>query len=305
MYIKDHGWCFGRLCYKRLSTFFAAIAPNINYDIYLTYVPPTTTRFRILNADSNFKIRLSMFYYSSKRIDLYRNGVNIAPTNAYLSQGQILLRNYTNSSVPSYMPSIANASGTNFFYNRQIYFTMQASDLIEIKIAPVLSLAFGMPPLTPAQFFEPATVVRNFALLLGIPASKIRTVNIVKATYKRRRRNTDEITISLEIYDDPVELLNNATGFNLTNTQQAELGASIVNLFATGQLQDNALNLFNTSLLSLTARQPLASPNSSEVSIGKIDKLIVLQAADLCSAQVPCRQQPILQVVDEYVNHML
>jgi hypothetical protein len=32
---QDHGWCFGYTCQRRISTFFAAIAPSLNYDIFM------------------------------------------------------------------------------------------------------------------------------------------------------------------------------------------------------------------------------------------------------------------------------
>ena len=92
----DHGWCFGYTCNKRISTFFAGVAPEKNYDIYLTSTPPYELRFRILNADENFKIRLSMFYCTSQRIDLYLNGVYVPSTNSYLQNRQTLFRNVSN-----------------------------------------------------------------------------------------------------------------------------------------------------------------------------------------------------------------
>ena len=260
-----------------------------------------------------------MFYYEAKKLDVYVNGVYVAPTNAYYQSNtnqQMMFKNITNATVAStYMPLWVNESGANLLYNRQLFFTMSASDFIDIKIAPVVSVGINIrPATTPSQFFDPSNIVQNIANLLGVPQNKIRYVNIVRAKptssasgrRRRRRRDTsaaDEITISLTIYDDPVQLLNDTDSIALMNSQQVELGASIVNQFATGQLQENALTLFNVSLLSMTARQALANPNASDVVIGKIEKLQVVQAADGCSAQVPCRVQPILLVIDEYVSY--
>ena len=209
------------------------------------------------------------------------------------------------------MPKYSNTSGTNLFFNKQMYFSMNGADLIDLQIAPVLSVSFGVPAITPDAFFDPATIVQNFALLLGIDPSKIRTVNIVRensttSIANRRRRDTSgQITITLTIYENAIQLINDTVGFNDTNTQQAQLGATIVNQFATGQLQEKAAVLFNgtVSLDTMNVRQPQANPNSSVVEIGKINKLKVIQEASSCSAQVPCLVQPILQVVDEYVKY--
>ncbi len=305
---QDHGWCFGYTCMTRISTFLAVVSHEKNFDVYLTSTPPDKLRFRILNADMNFKVRLSMYYFTSMRIDLYLNGVYINPTNAYSLNGKIALINITNN-LTAFMPTYSNSSGANLFYKKQIYFAMAASDVIDLQIAPVLLVSYDVPAITPDQFFEPANLVRNFALLLGIDESKIRSVNIVRSTGSRRRRRdaSNEITISLTIYDDPVEFLNDTLKLDSISTQQAQLGATIVNKFATGQLQNEAEILFNgtASLLSMSIRQPSASPNSTAVEIGKINKLIVIQEASSCNAQVPCSVQPILQVVDENVYNFL
>ena len=251
-----------------------------------------------------------MFYFTSQRIDLYLNGVYVPSTNAYLLNGQTLFRNVSNNTA-AYMPSAtASESGSNLFINKQMYFAMCASDVVELRIAPVLSLEFDVPPITLETFFNPEQIVKNFALLLGIPESKIRYVNIVRDTTtntnKRRRRRAagDFVKISLTIFEDPVVMLNDSSSFDLVNNQQSELGASLVNKFATGQLQQEADLLFNgtASLLSMGIRPPLADPNATTVEIGQISKIKVIQEADSCNAQVPCLKQPILQVVDQYVN---
>ena len=313
----DHGCCFGYPCFTRLSTFFAILDANKNYDVYLTGTPPNQLRFRILNADSSFKVRLSMYYYISQRIDLYLNGTYKSPTNAYFASpsNAMVLKNVTNNTA-AYMPTYANASGTNLFFNKQMYFAMNGVDLIDLQIAPVLFLSFGVPAITADAFFEPATLVKNFALLLGIDASKIRTVKIVRenstttivqGSRRRRAVSGDQITISLTIYENAITLINDSVSLNATMTRQAELGASVVNKFATGQLQAEAAVLFNgtVSLDSMVIRQPQASPNASVVEIGKITKLKLIQEASACNAQVPCLVQPILQVVDENVNMTL
>jgi hypothetical protein len=50
---------------------------------FSTVAPPDKLRFKILNSESSYKIRLSMYYFTSMRIELCLNGVYVPPTNAY------------------------------------------------------------------------------------------------------------------------------------------------------------------------------------------------------------------------------
>ncbi len=85
---QDHGWCTGYTCMKRVSTFIALVAADQSYDVVLTSTPPEGLRFRLVNADSSFKIRLSMFYQVSQRIDLYKDNVYMPPTNGKYVNGE-------------------------------------------------------------------------------------------------------------------------------------------------------------------------------------------------------------------------
>jgi parallel beta-helix repeat protein len=106
---QDHGWCFGYTCQKRISTFMALIAGNMSYDIVLTSTPPDMLRMTILNADSSFKVRLSMHYSVQQRIDLYKNGNFLDPTNAKYFNGKMQLNNPV--PIEKYMPTYSNVSG--------------------------------------------------------------------------------------------------------------------------------------------------------------------------------------------------
>ena len=291
----------------RISTFFAMVAPYKNYDIYLTSTPPDTLRFRILNSGSTYKIRLSMYYFTSMRIDLYLNGVYVRPTNSYYMGYNMVLRNVS-SQLASYMPKYGNASGVNLFNDHQIFFSMSGSDVVDLKIAPVLFIGFNVPAMTADQFFDPKTLVNNFATLLNLRPDQIRTVNIISETnstaFNNRRKRRDMsgmIMINLTIYDNPVEFLNDTVNLTATTSTLTLAGAKITNQFATGQLQESAQALFNVTLISMNIRPPQCAPNASAVTIGQVNNLKVIQQASGCNAQVPCQVQPILQVVDENV----
>ena len=299
---EDHGWCFGYSCMTRISTFFAVVAPNKNYDIYLTSTPPNQLRFRILNADSSFKIRLSMYYFLSSRIDIYLNGVFKAPTNAYYINNNMILSNPANN-LTYFMPNYTSSSGTNLFYNKQMFWSMTGADLIDVEIAPVLYIQFGLPAITPDSFFNSDTLVANFAALLGLSPSQIRNVDIVSASSVNRRvKRGASSTVSLTIFQNAAQLQNDTDAKNMATTQLQAASSSIANQFATGQLQSSAESLLNVSFTNMNIKHPMSNPNKSSASIGVVDGIQILRQASLCSAQVPCQIQPIIQLIDINVS---
>ena len=58
------------------------------------------------------------------------------------------------------------------------YFLIDGNTVIDLKIAPLLVLTFGLPPVTPSSFFT-NNLVANLAALLGVSSNMIRRVNII------------------------------------------------------------------------------------------------------------------------------
>ena len=296
---QDHGWCFGYTCQKRISTFYALVQDNRNYDVYLSSTPPNRLRFRLVNSDVSFKIRLSLHYTIARRIDLYKNSIYMNPTNVDYSTGVMTLKD-PSANLNSYMPRLTNNSGTNLFTNRKMYFSMWGgNDYIDINIAPVLFVTFGVPAITPDSFFDPANLVNNFAALLGIPASKIRKVEIVRAT-SRKRSASGTSTISFTIYEDPVSSVNSQQSLDALSSSLKQLNANITNRFTTGELQTAAQTQLSVQLSSLQVQSPLS--NKTSVPVGVMNRIIVVQEAADCREQSPCGTQPVLKVVDSNVS---
>ena len=62
------------------------------------------------------KLILGVFYFSSQRIDVYKNGVYVKPTNAdYNQAGSMILIEPNKANFDSFMPGQASALGDNFF----------------------------------------------------------------------------------------------------------------------------------------------------------------------------------------------
>ena len=199
---KDHSWCVGSRCQKRISTFTALIAANRSYDIYLSSTAPKQLRFRIVNADDSFNVRLSMYYFSSQRIDLYVNNTFTDPSNAEYKNGDMVLKETTKANRNSFMPTPQSKVGANFFDKPygQMFFTAGGHSVIDLKISPVLFVRFGFPAITPDDFFQSANLVGNIAGLLGVPASKIRRVNIVRESRRYSFNGTKFSLSSFLIY---------------------------------------------------------------------------------------------------------
>ena len=279
------------------------VAGNKNFDIYLTGNPPTQLRFRILNADASFKIRASMYYFTSMRIDLYKNDQYIAPSNALYVNGQMTVQNPGNN-VNKYMPTSSNSSGTNYFSktDQKIYFTIAGGDYIDLKISEVLFVKFGVPAITADAFFNEDTLIQNFADLLGIDKSKVKIASIVRATSRRRRSASESSFITFQISDDPITILTNSTGFTATSTSLQQLTATITNQYMTGELQDKAKAKLGVDLSSFGVQIPTTTASNTTIqTVNKINSLQLVTQASGCRAQSPCDVQPLLKVLDQDV----
>lgn len=286
------------------------IAANHSFDVYLTATPPTQLRFRVLNADASFKAVITMYYFTSQRIDLYMNDTFVNATNTQYINGKMTIQDPAGN-LSAFMPTCNSSVGTNLFYkgDNKMHFTIDGSTYIDLKIAPVLFIRFGFPAITPAQFFDTATVVGNMALLLGVDSSKIRNVKIVRQTAgkKKRQSSSDVVYIEFEISSDPVTSLVNSAAINDIQSEMNNLTAKIQNQYLTGQLQAAAELKLNVTIATMGIIPPnITAPGSNTViAVIKIARINVLQNAAQCHALVPCFVQPIIQVIGSDVNSLL
>ncbi|RMZ95260.1 fibrocystin-L, partial [Brachionus plicatilis] len=296
---QDHGCCFGYTCLERLSTFMAIVSSNTNIDIYLTSLPPNQLRFRILNADADYKVRLSMHYFTSNRIDLYKNDRFVPPTNAHYLNGNMQL-NDTTENLAKYMPHYSDPSGTNLAVREEskVYFTIGGGDYLDLKVTPTIFVRFGVPAITESSFFNKETLVQNFADLLGIPQSKIRRVQIIaESPDLRKRRSSESIYIALTLMENPIDSLSHQDQDNTIKNELNNLTSSIISEFTTGILQKRAEQMLNISLTSLSVQKPNA--NGTDATINRLSGIVIEREADLCKEMVPCEVQPILKILDE------
>lgn len=157
----------------------------------------------------------------------------------------------------------------------------------------------GLPAITPEEFFNEQTLVGNFAKLLGIEPSKIRRVQIIRETSRKRRQANGVSYVVLTIFEDAATSLNNTQAVDSIQSDLIQLDAKISNLYVTGQLQQQAQSVLNITLASLSIQQP--SANSTIKPLVKIAKTLIVRQASGCKAQTPCSIQPVIMVVDDNV----
>ena len=302
-----HSWCFGYPCNYRVSTFLALVVSNRSYDVYLTSTPPNQLRFRIIQSNSAFKIRLSMSYTTSNNVNFY-NGINLEqPTNAYTTNGKLILRDPQGNS-NNYMPSIGDPVGTNYFDRsaQKVYFSIQGSSdgstFVDLVISPEIFLTFGVTAITTDSFFNSANLVSNIATLLHVPSSMIRRVEIVSASTATRvvRQASSQITeLLVLITNDPPAVSNSTSQIQNNLNQLKNITAFIAGQYYFGQLQITASNM-NLTINSLNLQV-----DGTQTPMKVISGIKIIQDISGCRAQSPCDVQPVLQLVDLNVKYFI
>ena len=97
-----------------------------------------------------------------------------------------------------------NATGTNKVDHERGEHTIiiKGSTPVEVVTNEVIIVSFGLPAMTVEDFYG-ANIVENLAAFLNIPLTKVRVVNVVSESGKRRKRNSDGIKVEVEIGDEP------------------------------------------------------------------------------------------------------
>ena len=211
----DNGWCGGYTCQERISTFYTIVATEFNYTIALTSTNPQQFALHLLNSDNNQGIRVGIIYTNPQALDVFivndETGMEtfVRPANTELdSDGNIqYIDRDPTLSRDQFIPTLNNETGANFYDrdSKQLYIVMRGNNTYRIRTRPVIMLSLTLQ-VTVDEFFDEENLVRNIALLLGIPNDKIRIVNVVRETQKRRKRQDAQTQmIDFEIGNQPGE----------------------------------------------------------------------------------------------------
>ena len=221
----DNGWCGGYTCQERVSTFYTIVAAGFDYTIALTSTNPQQFALHLVNADSNQGIRVGIIYTNPQGLDVFAvndetgEDIFIRPTNTMIDSDGNLQYLDRDPALPrdQYIPTLMSETGANFYDRdtQQLYIVIRGNQTVKsfkIRTRPVIMLSLTLS-VTVDEFFDEDNLVRNIALLLGIPNNKIRIVTVVRETQKRRKRQTTEMqTINFEIGNQPGEETAPATG---------------------------------------------------------------------------------------------
>ncbi|XP_070541075.1 fibrocystin-L-like [Ptychodera flava] len=280
----DHGWCHGYTCQERISTFYTLVATGKEYEMYFTGTNPQSLRLHLLNSEYSQALIVGIWYATPQRLDIYRNGIYIAPTNAELS-GTSFSWKAKDPNLPDdqFMPPMdSEVSGLNYFDKelQTLYILIRGADPIDIRTTPVVIVSFDMEPVHVDDFFE-ENLVANLAGLLGIDEDQIRVMEVVSESSRRRRRAVDSTSVTVEIGDPPqptieapetVTTINdtetatpvpttppgNYTGLNqsLSFSQLEEVASFLVDQGQTGGLDDD----LGLTILSMSVTDPIDTP---------------------------------------------
>ncbi len=275
---QDHGWCGGYTCQERISTFFSIVATQLHYVVALTSTNPQDFGLCMLNARPDQAIVTCLIYTNPQRLDVYHNGVYVVPNNAeMMADGN--LRYLEAESPDEFVPLVSDAAGSNYYdrNTKQLCITLKGDGSITIDTTPVIVLSISVQ-VTVDTFFDDATIIRNIALLLGIPSNRIRVVSVSRETARRRKRQGDpgveDAEIEFEIGDPPQAVIDDmptqapnmtGTGMNMTDSGTGQntsftfedlekISVEVVNIVQTGEIV-NALNV-SANLTGATIDEP-------------------------------------------------
>ncbi|XP_078071648.1 PKHD1 like 1, tandem duplicate 1 [Mustelus asterias] len=321
---QDHGWCSGYTCQKRVSLFYGIVATNKSYEIYFTSTSPQSLRLMLLNTDHSKAVRLAIYYSTSQRLEIYVNNIFVPPTNVQWNAGHTDFTLKGPTYEGEFVPKLDSpVSGANYFDRtyQMLNVLVRGSTPVEIHTSPVLQIAFNLPAMTVDEFYGP-NLVKNLALFLDVPPSKIRITNIVRETGRRRKRAVG-ITVEVEIGEPPSEQLSSGLS-NSTNSSSTEgklqfsnlkgFASSLGEAMLTGNL--SASLGFTVSTMEMSspvpppgdaewtqmASKPVLSKAASSNHVATVTGLVVVKEPIARQAGQVLRQQPSVMAVDDDGN---
>ncbi|XP_048254094.1 fibrocystin-L-like [Haliotis rufescens] len=260
---QDHGWCSGYTCRKRLSTFQAIVATNKTFDIYFTSTTPQTTRYHLLNSNSDQSVRIGVWFGRPNRLDVYVGGnTYVMPKNGETKNGRFSLR--TDMTPTQFMPDPAtDVIGTNYIdrEEKMVFFVVTGAAFVEIRTASVIIVSYTLPAMTVDEFFG-ENLVSNLAAFLNVDPRKIRIVDVInEQSVGRRKRSAAGTKVNVEIGDEP----GDSSPLAYSDIQQLE--TSISNGVALGTMNVLPNGTVPLSVGLITSTPPVDSAEWQDVSV--------------------------------------
>ena len=137
-------------------------------------------------------------------MDVLYDGNYVVPNNAeQTSDGNL---RYLPGSPELFIPSVTSSAGSNFYDRdlKRLYITIRGKMPYTIQTTPVIQVSLTLE-VTVDEFFG-ERLVQNLAFLLGIDESRIRIVDVVRETVRRKRQidaSSPSTTFNIEIGNPP------------------------------------------------------------------------------------------------------
>lgn len=107
---------------------------------------PQKLRLTVLNADRSQAVRVAIWYSTPQRLDVYRAGVYMYPTNAKLDQQNFSYKKKDpNLPDDQFEPTLRSISGANYYERKSqlLYVVVKGSVAVDIRTAPVIQVKLG------------------------------------------------------------------------------------------------------------------------------------------------------------------
>ncbi|XP_035665204.1 fibrocystin-L-like [Branchiostoma floridae] len=280
---QDHGWCSGYTCSKRISTFQIVVAEGEDYLIHFSGVSPRESRHYLLDAEDDNTVIVGMYFSNPERLDIYADGIYVEPKNAAPGgNGAVLPGNYK--------PTHQDDAGANFMdiEKQTLYFLLKGTTVIDIKTSDVITVAFGLPPVTLDDFFG-ENLVQNLCGFLNIPTNKVRRMNVVSEAGKRRRRAAGGVTVELQIGDPPSQTVDGTVQDSLSYDQLKALEATLIDALQSGALS----SILGVNVTSASINGPVPPVGSEEWSQLTVEPAVAETYTTPSSLRMAAEPEPL------------
>ena len=176
-----------------------------SHDLYLSGTNPKKIRLRLRHSRPDEAVHIRVYYGISNRVDAYVDGKLVEPLASVTFES--MRKDFL---LQIWIPRIYTYTHGANYYNRLTGFAeviLRGPRPVDLVISEVIELKIGLA-VTEEEFFEKTGtdgLVRNIALLMGIPASRITIVGVGSAQgiIDSRRRLQENQGIELQIAIDP------------------------------------------------------------------------------------------------------
>jgi len=180
------------------STFFGTVAGGRAYELYFTSTNPSDLRLQLINAagaESTDAVTVRIWYSDPQRLQVFVRGEYVEDLNYFDGKHKRdLVRFGKLDSWSEQWPTVAMDAGSNAFNHatQEITVTLKGDDAVDIKTMPVVMVSLSLA-VSVDKFYEvEASFVANLCFVLQIPPQRMRIVNVVPDTGRRRLDSSDD-----------------------------------------------------------------------------------------------------------------